>query len=216
MTMVPLTFSPEPPFLGPGAGTAAAQAAIPRRYAQPDGGWDYTVPPPPNAPSPAIWADANRPTQWQWTFYSDDPTTMWDFGDGGPGAGPSDFSIHNFPAFDAIYTVTATTAGGTASLLCNLDSSAAMPVGVAVVPTAVLSTAGIVPVTVEANNMDPGAYVCVAGVYYPTTKVDGTHFRIDFDTADGPVVSNITTVYVRNPDGSQTSGLPLTFSDLAP
>lgn len=42
--MVPSTFSPDPPRLGAGAGTATAQEALPRLLADHDnGGWDNEV-----------------------------------------------------------------------------------------------------------------------------------------------------------------------------
>jgi len=55
----PLTHSPDPQHLGTGAGTAAAQTAVPRQYADPDGtGYVDTDP---NAPIVATGATAGTP-----------------------------------------------------------------------------------------------------------------------------------------------------------
>jgi hypothetical protein len=54
--MAQLTFSPDPPHLAAGAGTAAAQAAQPRGYAAASGyGWQDTL------PVPATGATAGTP-----------------------------------------------------------------------------------------------------------------------------------------------------------
>lgn len=200
-----LTFSPDPPHLLEGAGTAAEQAARPRMFADHvNGGWTdgSTVVPPGLSAFPAgqSWGI------WVW------PVSTVDFGDG-QSQSPFLKGLHTYPA-DGPYTITATSEDGrtvqTLVIHNRADQSSAPPTLTTVTPDSIAFDDGVATVTLDGAGFTAADKVMVQvyntnqpGRVVPSTFVSATQLTCQIN----PLVAggrSTLQVWVVAPDGKAT------------
>jgi hypothetical protein len=205
---MPLTHSPDPVHLGPGAGTAADQSAVPQWFAdQSDGiGWNPAAVEDPDAFG---WPE---PPPSGWAFFALSGDGVWNWGDGTADSPASVDPVSHVYAADGPYTVTYTSpTAGTTTVLVKQDRSASRPILTSMAPFTISASGPPVDVVMTTANVLAGASVLVGGVRVPATQVDATHFQFTYDPAvlTGPVKD---TVWMVNPDNGATEPQQMLFT----
>src|SRR5215471_9529294 len=210
--MTALTFSPDPPHLLAGAGTADEQSARPRLYASSDGyGWSDTPP----STEGGFGDDA-------FGFWGNTPSTlayyvlgplgyMVDFGDGSPVQTIGMGGVLTTYAAAGTYTVTVTTDTGAPfaswDIVCSDDATS--PNIVDGLPTHIPPGSPDTPVTVTGTNL-VGSMVWVSTIWgesfqCPWSTVDasgGSFVVMAAQIAAGAVVGTLELT-TRVPDNTQ-------------